>query len=97
MSASIYNNAVVALATKHRKETVIAPSFEKDLGMKLVLPDVDTDRLGTFTGEIARTGDALQTAIDKAKLAMKKTGMPYGLASEGSFGPHQLSPLWPAI
>jgi hypothetical protein len=49
---------------------------------------VDTDVLGTFTGETPRQGTMLETALSKARLGMKATGLPLGLASEGSFAPH---------
>jgi len=48
---------------------------------------VDTDQFGTFTGEVARTGAPADAARAKARLAMSVTGLPYGLASEASYGP----------
>jgi hypothetical protein len=61
------------------------------LGMKVSVPaGIDTDLLGTFTGEIERKGTPKETAIKKARLGMHHLGVPLGLASEGSFGPHPL-------
>ena len=82
-----YAGASIALATLHGKAEVLAPAFAT-LGASLVVPgDIDTDALGTFSGEIPRLLPSLDTAIAKARLAMAVTGLPLGLATEGSFGP----------
>ena len=44
----------------------------------------DTDALGTITGEIDRPGDALDTVVRKARLALSGSTC-LGLASQGSF------------
>lgn len=85
----LFTNRTLVIATKHQKEAVIAPLFEKGLGVSCVIPtDFDTDLLGTFTGEIERKEDALATARKKCLLAMEQTNCDLGIASEGSFGPH---------
>ncbi len=77
------------IATKHGKERVIAPVLEQALGVICVVPsDYDTDQFGTFTGEIKRLVDPLETARKKCKAAMSKYGFDLAIASEGSFGPH---------
>jgi hypothetical protein len=77
------------IATKHKKEKVIAPVLEKELGVKcFVDPDLDTDELGTFTGEIERKDDPVTTARKKCYMAMELTNCDLAIASEGSFGPH---------
>lgn len=77
------------IATKHKKETVIAPALEKALGVKCFVPTkLDTDILGTFTGEIIRQHDPLTTAKNKCLMAMASTRCDLGIASEGSFGMH---------
>jgi hypothetical protein len=79
----------LAIATKHQKETVLAPLLEKHLGVACFLPfGLDTDTLGTFTGEVTRTLDPLAAARAKCHLAMELTGCDLAVASEGSFGPH---------
>ncbi len=35
----------------------------------------------------------LETAVAKARLGMRQLGLPHGIASEGSFGPHPLVPF----
>ena len=74
-----------ALATRHGKEATIAPPLAA-LGIEVRVADVDTDAFGTFTGEVRRPGDMLETAIAKARAGMRATGLDLGLASEGAFG-----------
>jgi hypothetical protein len=58
------------------------------------VPDaLDTDCLGTFTGEVPRPGTAEQIVVAKARLGMARTGQSLGLATEGSFGPHPVVPF----
>jgi hypothetical protein len=77
------------IATKHSKEKVIAPIVEKELGVKcFVSLDLDTDLLGTFTGEIERKDDPVTSARNKCLMAMELTNCDLAIASEGSFGPH---------
>jgi hypothetical protein len=79
----------LVIATKHNKEKVIAPVLERQLGVKcFVIPEFDTDELGTFTGEVERKDDPITTARNKCLLAMKLTNCDMAIASEGSFGPH---------
>lgn len=83
-----YAGRVAALGTMHGKEAALAPPLRQKVGLGLVVPELDTDRFGTFTGEIPRLGTMRDTAIGKARAAMAASGLPLGLASEGSFGPH---------
>lgn len=86
--ASAYRGRTVAVGTRHGKQHQFAPPFHDILGARLQTPpDLDTDRVGTFTGEIARNTTAVEAARAKARLAMAVTGLPYGLASEASYGP----------
>lgn len=89
----MYSGKVAVLTSKHQKLPLIAPKFEEHLGMKVVETALDTDQLGTFTGEISRTGTPLETAIAKARLGMRASGSLLGLASEGSIGPDPLVPF----
>ncbi len=76
----------VALLTRHHKAALIAPELAK-LGLSLIATDAyDTDQLGTFSGEVARTLSPLDCARTKARLACELTGCTFGLGSEGSFG-----------
>ncbi|MBC7498062.1 hypothetical protein H7170_00295 [Candidatus Gracilibacteria bacterium] len=82
------------IATKHKKETVMAPILEKELGVKCFIDEsFDTDILGTFTGEIERKGTPIATLREKCIRAMKANNCDLGVASEGSFGSHPLIPF----
>jgi len=81
------------LATMHGKEAAVAPAFRELLDVAVHVPDgIDTDALGTFTGEIERPGDMLETARLKAKAGIELTGATLALASEGAYGPHPWLP-----
>jgi hypothetical protein len=84
---------MIALATKHGKFDQIAPSFERLADWQLTLAEIDTDVFGTFTGEIARSLSPKETAIQKAIAGAAAIGCEYGLANEGTIGPHPYLPL----
>lgn len=84
-----------ALGTMHGKEAALSPSFAA-IGIYLAVPpDLNTDAFGTFTGETARSGTMIDAARAKAKAAAILAGLPIGIASEGSYGPHPSFPLVP--
>ena len=91
-----YRNTTAVLATMHGKECAVAPPFVDYLGLT-VKPSIglETDQLGTFSGEIPRHGTMLEVALRKARLGMRAAGLPVGLASEGTFGPHPAVPFFP--
>lgn len=79
----------VVIATKHRKEEAIAPILENELGLICVVPkDLDTDRLGTFSGEVERIDDPLTILRKKCLMAIDSIGINLAIANEGSFGAH---------
>ncbi len=85
----LFDGRRLAIATKHGKEQVIATLLSLNLGVIPFVPDnLDTDAFGTFTGEKARQGSALDAARKKAAAAMEITGCSLAIASEGSFGLH---------
>lgn len=91
-----FHNRTGALATMHHKERVIAPLLEQHLGLQMIVPQgFNTDEFGTFTRDIKRPGDQLQTARLKAEKAIALTGLTLAVASEGSFGPHPSIPFLP--
>ena len=65
-----YFGAQAVLTTKHEKAKAIALQLKAALGLKLETVEVDTDVLGTFTGEIEREGTPKETAIKKARLGL---------------------------
>ena len=85
----MFSGRKLVIATKHKKEQVIAPLLENALGAKCIVPEgFDTDTFGTFSGEKERADDPVITARIKCLKAMELTGATLGVASEGSFGPH---------
>lgn len=85
----MFEGRQLIIATKHHKEKVIAPLLEKELGVKcFVSSDIDTDIFGTFTGEIERLNDPIETARKKCLKAIELSGCDMAISSEGSFGIH---------
>ncbi len=79
----------LVIATKHKKEEVISPVLSRCLGVACITDEtIDTDTLGTFTGETERCGDVLETARRKCRLGLEISRCDLAVASEGSFGPH---------
>lgn len=92
-----FRGRVLLIATRHGKEGVLAPILESGLGVVCrVVPELDTDQLGTFTGEVERVLSPLDAAREKCRLAMEMTGHDLAVASEGSFGPHPSVSFLPA-
>lgn len=81
------------MTTKHAKSIAVAPEFAELLGAAVMECPLDTDALGTFSGEIERQGSALDCARRKCELGMDLNHAEFGIASEGSFGPHPLIPF----
>jgi len=94
---SLYAGSCIALTTKHAKSLAIAPAFLEKLDAQVFEYIVDTDKLGTFSGEITRQGTALECVRKKCAWPFThlNTQIEYGLANEGSFGPHPLLPFLP--
>ncbi len=65
--------------------------------MSMLEYPLDTDLLGTFSGEVERDGNALECVRRKCQMGLNILGdkAEYGLASEGSFGPHPYIPFLP--
>lgn len=87
-----YASQKAVLTSKHQKLHLIQPHFKESLSLDVVELPLDTDLLGTFSGEIERVLTPRETAIKKAKLGMQATGMSLGIASEGSIGPNPSVP-----
>lgn len=89
VGAAPYAGRRAALATMHGKDRALARPLRAGLGLSLVVPDAfDTDAFGAFTGEVERRGTPRETCLRKARAGMAAAGLPLGLASEGTFGPH---------
>jgi hypothetical protein len=92
-----YQGASIVIPTKHSKSIAIAPPFWSKLGASVVEYYLDTDKLGTFSGEVERKGNALECARRKCEWAIELLGnkIEYCISSEGSFGPHPQIPFLP--
>jgi hypothetical protein len=92
-----FEGRTLVIASMHRKEEVLKPLLEPGLGILVqVAEGLNTDLLGTFSGEVARIADPLTTARKKCELAMELTDCDLVLASEGSFGAHPSAFFLPA-
>jgi hypothetical protein len=92
-----FEGRTLVIASMHRKEEVLKPLLEQGLGITVqVAEGLNTDLLGTFSGEVARLADPLTTARKKCELALDLSGCDLALASEGSFGPHPSAFFLPA-
>jgi hypothetical protein len=92
-----YANARIGLATIHGKELAIAPPFRRVLDAEvMVAPGLDTDLLGTFSGEVPRPDALVETCVLKAELAFRTLDVDCALANEGSYGPIDRVPLMPS-
>ena len=93
----MFQGRTLLIATKHKKEQVIAPLFEKAFGVKCVIPKAfDTDQFGTFSSEINRKLDPINTLKNKALAGSNLESCDLVVANEGSFGPHPHSCFLPA-
>lgn len=81
----------------HAKERALAPAFRRVLAAEVVpVRDLDTDALGTFSGEVPRPDALVETALLKAELVFQTMDVDCALASEGSYGPIDRVPLNPS-
>lgn len=89
-----YAGIRIGLATIHAKEQAAAPAFRRVLGAEVeVAPDLDTDKLGTFSGEVPRPDALVETCAIKAEMVFRTMDVDCALASEGSYGPIERVPL----
>ena len=67
------------------------------LGAEIVVaPQLDTDELGTFSGEVPRPDALVETCAIKAELAFRSLDVDCAIANEGSYGPIDAVPLVPS-
>ena len=87
VGVSLYSGEKICLASMHKKENYLAPACKKILGAVLeeLGPKINTDLLGTFSGEIDRAMGQKETALKKCRLGLEISGLKIGVASEGSF------------
>lgn len=89
---SLYAGKEAILTTKHDKLSSLALPLKAAIGLNVsAIEGIDTDKLGTFSGEIERAKSARETVVLKARMGINQSGTPLGLATEGSFGPHPVA------
>lgn len=90
-----FHGRVLGVATIHGKEQVIGPALMDVLPLAgfHAIVGVDTDRFGSFSGEVQRILSPLEAAIAKAKHGAEISGADLVIASEGSFGPYPPAPF----
>jgi hypothetical protein len=85
------------IVTMHGKGRVIESPLAGTGLRFLGCPAIDTDRFGTFTRDIARTGSQIEALLAKARAGLVEVPQAdFALASEGAFGPHPQMPFLPA-
>lgn len=84
-----FRGKTLYVVSKHEKQACFEPVLSQRLGFVCkTIEQVDTDLLGTFSGEIERTLSPVDCAREKCKKAREYVRDGYLLASEGSFAPH---------
>jgi hypothetical protein len=94
-SKNPYAGEEILLTSMHEKEKVLSSSCQEILGAFLISSEnlINTDLLGSFSGEHLREKNEKETAIEKCRLGMKLLNKNLGIASEGSFGAHPHIPF----
>jgi hypothetical protein len=76
----------IVFATNHGKSAAAKAACERHLNATVSELPIDSDSLGTFSGEIPRTGSMIDALRGKIHLARAVTDAPLILVSEGSYG-----------
>lgn len=80
-----FRDVTVVFATNHGKARAAVDPFQRVLNSVITELPIDSDSLGTFSGEIERRGTMLDALKAKVKLARESTPERFVLVSEGSF------------
>jgi len=85
VSPVFFNNIHIKFATNHAKSVAAQEPFKRILASQISELPIDSDRFGTFSGELDRAGSMLDALRSKVGLARGLTNERFILASEGSF------------
>jgi len=85
MGSRSFKNCRITFATNHGKAQAAQTHFERILSAHIDTLIIDSDSLGTFTGEVERPGSMLDALRGKIRLARTVTDCELVLVSEGSF------------
>lgn len=89
-----YYGELIVFSTAHHKEKILEKEFMDSLNIKFYVPkNLDTDKFGTFTGEVHRSSDLKEVLRQKAYYGLSNTDCNLAISSEGSFGPDPLNPF----
>jgi hypothetical protein len=92
--SSLFVGRPIVVATMHGKHHAMENALRQQLGISgVILPEIDTDKFGTFSGEIERKDDPLNTLRAKILNGLESCVETLGIGSEGSFGPHPKIPF----
>jgi hypothetical protein len=86
MRTLTFRDSTVIFATNHNKASVAKEPFARVLNATVKELAIDSDRLGTFSGEVERSGSMLDALRGKIQLAREVTQERFVLVSEGGFG-----------
>ena len=90
----LFEGRKVVVARMHGKHYVMKPLIKQYLGIDVVIvPEIDTDQFGTFSGEVERPFDPVTTLRKKIRKGLEASGETLGIGNEGSFGPHPHIPF----
>jgi hypothetical protein len=94
---NLLNGKLACLTSKHAKHKAVSKPLTSLTGLNVEeVAEIDTDQLGTFSGEVERQGSPSTVVLKKARLGAEKRAVRFGLATEGSFGPHPSMPFIPS-
>jgi len=85
--AHSFRHARFTFATNHAKSIAAIESFATILNSEIIEMPINSDTVGTFSGEVERPGTMLDALRAKVILAQKQSTERFILVSEGSFGP----------
>ena len=81
----LFTNTKITFATNHAKSVAAVDAFKTILNTEVAELIIDSDRFGTFSGEVERDGSMLDALRAKIALAREVKRDGFILASEGSF------------
>lgn len=82
----IFSDVHLVFATNHEKAQAARQTFARILNATIEELAIDSDRMGTFSGEVERPGTMLDALRGKVCLAREVSTSRFVLVSEGSFG-----------
>jgi hypothetical protein len=86
MKTLSFKGATFVFATNHGNADAARECFLRVLHASIEELVIDSDSLGTFSGEVERSGSMLDALRGKVRLARQLTSERFVLVSEGSFG-----------